>query len=64
MQTRGSAVMRVTKVDDFKKSTLLIDAKTLRDISDILRSDGRFKVLPSVLNDIAGNIEEAMRGEV
>ena len=64
MQTRGSAVMRVTKVDDFKKSTLLIDAKTLRDISDILRSDGRFKVLPSVLKDIAGNIEEAMRGEI
>lgn len=56
--------MRVTKVDDFKKSTLLIDAKTLRDISDILRSDGRFKVLPSVLKDIAGNIEEAMRGEI
>lgn len=63
MQTRGSAVMRVTKVDDFKKSALLIDAKTLRDISDMLRSDGRFKVLPSVLKDIAGNIEEAMRGE-
>lgn len=49
------------RIDDFKKSNLLIDAKTLRDISDILCSDGRFKVLPSVLKDIARNIEDAMR---
>ena len=53
----------MTRIDDYKKSMLLIDAKTLRDISDLLGSDGRFKVLPSVLKDIARNIEEAMRGD-
>lgn len=40
-----------------QKHKLKKDAKTLVDISTMLEHDGRFKVLPSILKDIANDIQ-------
>lgn len=48
-------------VCDYDRENLLVDAKTLDDISKILVIDERFKVLPSVLKAISKDIDHAMR---
>ena len=56
--------MRImVEVSDYDRDSLLVDAKSLHDISKVLYIDERFKVLPSVLEAIAENIEKTMRGE-
>lgn len=42
---------------EYQIEMLRIDAKTLVDISRMMEMDGRFKVLPSILNGIANDIE-------
>lgn len=42
---------------EYQIEMLRIDAKTLVDISRMMEMDGRFKVLPSILNGIASDIE-------
>ena len=37
------------------------DAKTLSDMASMLEKDGRFVVLPSILNDISGNLNRLIR---
>lgn len=53
----------MVEVSDYDRDSLLVDAKSLHDISKVLYIDERFKVLPSVLEAIAENIEKTMRGE-
>lgn len=36
------------------------DAKTLRDISDMLIREGSFRALPGILNSIANDISDAI----
>ena len=40
------------------------DVKTLRDISQMLIMDGRFKALPSILNSIANDISDVIGREM
>ena len=42
---------------------LRLDAKTLVDISRLLEMDGRFKVMPSILDSVAADILEIMCDE-
>jgi hypothetical protein len=42
---------------------LKLDAKTLVDISRLLEMDGRFKVVPGILDGIASDILEAFKIE-
>ena len=51
------------KLDSYEISNLMIDAKTLEDISRVLRADDRYKALPDVLNEIASDIRNAFGGE-
>lgn len=39
---------------------LAADAKTLRDISDMLIREGSFRALPGILNSIANDISDAV----
>lgn len=51
--------MKLVITED-QAENLKLDAKALIDISRMLEVDGRFKVLPAVLNDIATDIMEAL----
>lgn len=41
---------------------LKLDAKTLVDISRVLELDGRFKIIPPLLDGIAADILDAVSG--
>ena len=51
------------KLSDYEVDNLRNDAKTLVDISRMMEVDGRFKVLPSMLDQIAGDILAAIDGK-
>lgn len=52
------------KLDQYDISNLMTDAKTLEDISRVLKADEQYKVLPDVLNEIASDIRNAFGGEL
>lgn len=47
-------------ITEYQAENLRIDAKTLVDISRMMEMDGRFKVLPGILDGIATDIIEAV----
>lgn len=47
-------------ITEYQLENLKLDAKTLVDISRVMEVDGRFKVLPSILDGIAMDILEAV----
>ncbi len=51
------------KVDDYTTGMLKGDVRTLEDISKVLEADGRYKVLPSILNGIADDIKGLFENE-
>ena len=51
------------KLSDYEVDNLRNDAKTLVDISRMMEVDGRFKVLPSMLDGIARDILAAIDGK-
>lgn len=53
------------KLLDNEHDRLLLrrDVKTLRDISSMLISDGRFRALPEILNSIANDISTIVNRE-
>ena len=50
-------------ISEYQAENLKIDAKALVDISRVLEMDGRFKVMPSILENIAMDILEAVGDE-
>ena len=48
---------------EYQAENLKLDAKTLVDISRVLEMDGRFKVVPGILDGIASDILEAFKIE-
>jgi len=47
-------------ITEYEAENLRLDVKTLVDISRLLEMDGRFKVMPEILNGIATDIEKAL----
>ena len=47
-------------ITEYQAENLKLDAKALVDISRVLEMDGRFKVMPSILGNIAMDILEAV----
>ena len=45
-------------ITEYQVENLKLDAKTLIDISRVLEMDGRFKVVPGILDSIAMDILE------
>ena len=45
-------------ITEYQAENLKLDAKTLIDISRVLEMDGRFKVVPGILDSIAMDILE------
>lgn len=45
-------------ITEYQAENLKLDAKTLVDISRVLEMDGRFKVVPGILDSIATDILE------
>ena len=45
-------------ITEYQVENLKLDAKTLVDISRVLEMDGRFKVVPGILDSIAMDILE------
>ena len=50
------------KIDSAEMMNLRSDAKMLKDISSLFEMEGSFKVLPSVLTNIADDILKAISG--
>jgi hypothetical protein len=48
---------------EYQAENLKLDAKTLADISRVLEMDGRFKVVPGILDGIASDILEVFKIE-
>ena len=48
---------------EYQAENLKLDAKTLVDISRVLEMDGRFKVVPGILDGIASDILEVFKSE-
>ena len=48
---------------EYQAENLKLDAKTLVDISRVLEMDGRFKVVPGILDGIASDILEVFKIE-
>jgi len=48
-------------ITEYQLENLKLDAKTLVDISRVMEVDGRFKVLPSILDGIAMDILEIVK---
>lgn len=47
-------------ITEYEAENLRLDVKTLVDISRLLEMDGRFKVMPEILNGIATDIEKTL----
>lgn len=56
--------MQVIAKRESDRLVLSSDVKTLRDISQMLITDGRFKALPSILNSIANDISDVIGREM
>ena len=50
-------------ITEYQLENLKLDAKTLVDISRVMEVDGRFKVLPGILDGIASDILEVIKSE-
>ena len=51
-------------ITEYQAENLKLDAKTLIDISRVLEMDGRFKVVPGILDSIAMDILDLFKTEV
>lgn len=59
---RGWDKLRLS-ISEYEAENLKLDAKTLVDISRVLEMDGRFKVVPSILDSIANDIADLFKGD-
>ena len=50
-------------ITEYQAENLKLDAKTLIDISRVLEMDGRFKVVPGILDSIAMDILDLFKTE-